>query len=195
MKKMKQDTKDLLMVVVYAIPVLFLIVSMFYITQPATEANTYVANENIIDVKFEPTGKGGGQILYIITANKRYMLDTGWNGANEDYELAENILSSNQQFSITVWKKFNPHISVIFGPEIWTYQIVGLRDHTNVYWDIDHHNKYQKSERIAAVIASVLLLLAYAWLFIWMCPRSGTKKKKGKSKKKRKKTRMTKEIK
>lgn len=168
---------------------LFFWVWMFYTTQPATGENTYQCCETILDVEIDLAHHRGKDKLYLISQNHRYKLDTGWRNENKSYELAETILSSNQNCTITVWEHLPSHLDIIYmirGKSIQVYQVTDLRSGEDVYWDIADHNSFQRSERIAGIFGGIFLsAVAIAWICLdFMVFYSGRSRKRKKNKKK-----------
>lgn len=160
MKKRKL-VKTILIAIVFTLLVLFYWVCMFYVTQSATQSNTYKCSEKIVDVEIKYAHHRGNDKLYIITEkNDVYMLNMGWRNENKSYELAKKILYSNKNCTLTVWKRFGIDLFSIFGLgeiNLQLCKVVDLRNDTDIYWDIENHNSFQKSERVFGIIGGVFL--------------------------------------
>ena len=128
---------------------------MFHVTQPATERNTYICSEKITNVEITFAYHRGNDKLYIYTESGYYMLCPSWRNETKSTQLAEKILSDNQPFTLTVWKHFPQYLFDLKTFDVSLRQVVDLKSNTDVYWSVDKHNKYQKRERIAGVIAGI----------------------------------------
>lgn len=149
--------------------ILFYWVWMLYITQSAAPSNTYEWQESVQSIEVQPAYHRGTDKAYIVTQNHCYMLDLGWRDAARSYELAQAIRTSSEAVTMTVWEhvpKYFFDFRVGIGA---VHQIVDLRDDTNIYWNIEKHNDYQRRERIAGSMAGVFLLLVVVGLdyFVW----------------------------
>jgi len=157
MKEKQKSNKPILIVVFLTLLVLFYWSWMFYMTQRATEVNTYSCCEKIIDVKINFAHHRGNDKLYIITENHSYMLDTGWRNENKSYKLSKNILSTNQNCTLTVWRHFPKSLFDFKKSNVHLYQVVDLRNDTDIYWDITNHNSIQKKERTFGILGGIFL--------------------------------------
>ena len=131
---------------------------MFCVTQPATSVNTYNCQAESITVEAKFAAHRGTDKLYIITENgTTYMLDTTWQNTNKTKGLAERIQSAQTPVTMTVWEHYPKWI--FDSPDaFWSVkQVVNLSNRDNVYWEIEEHNKYQKSERFFGIIGGVFL--------------------------------------
>ena len=157
MKKVRLDSKIMLIGCFVTLLVMFYWAWLFYMTEPATGANTYKCCETIIDVEIHLASHRGSDKLYIMSPNHCYMLNIGWRNENKSYELAENILSGDQNYTITVWKHISKSLFDIRGNSVQVHQVADMRNDGDIYWNIEDHNNFQKSERIAGVIAGIFL--------------------------------------
>lgn len=128
---------------------------------PATEHNTYTQNEIIEDVKIKCLYHRGVDKVYLFSKDHRYIIHTRWRDEDKTNELAEQILSSEPEFTITVWKHFTTNIPSIIDNGGWTYQVVDLRNDTDVYWNIEDHNRYQKKEGRITLILGIPLFIFF----------------------------------
>ena len=157
MKKSKKTSKLMIISGMITLLVLLYWIWLFYMTQPATEANTYHRNETITDIDVRLAYHRGSDKLYLISTDHCYMLDTGWQNKNKTYELAEKILANDQRISVTVWKHLPRNLFDINRKGFEVYQVVALRNKTSIYWDFTNHNDYQRTERIVGTIAGIFL--------------------------------------
>ena len=130
---------------------------MFYITQSATSFNTHKSIETILDIEIRPGSNTRSDKLYITSASGCYMLDTRWHDEHASYELKKDLLSINDQCSITVWGHIIRSIFDIKGNPIFVYQIVDIRTQNKVYWAIEDHNSFQLSERIIGIVMGFVI--------------------------------------
>ena len=156
MKKAKGDSYGVLTGVFLTFLVVLFWVWLFYVTQPATESNTYKIDEKIEDIEIRFASHRGSDKLYLLSQNHCYMLDTGWSNKDKTNELASAILSSDD-FMVTVWKHLPKSLFEMKGNSVYVYQVVDLRNNRNIYWDITTHNIFQRSERIVGTVIAILL--------------------------------------
>ena len=128
---------------------------LLYITQPATENNTYKFSKPITDIEINLAYHRGTDKLYIISQDHCYMIDTGWRNEEKSSTLAQSILADEQKYTITVWDHAPKSLFDIKGNNVSVRQVVDLRNDGNVYWNISNHNNYQRTERITGVILGV----------------------------------------
>jgi len=173
MKKIWKNSRVKLIGTFVTLLMLFYWAWLFYMTQSATEANTYKRCETIIDVEIRLASHRGSDKLYIISQNQCYMLDTGWRNKDKSYELAENLIFGGQDCTITIWKHIPKSLFDIRENSVQVYQVVDLRNDSVIYWDIESHNNYQKTERIAGIIAGAFFsVLAVAFVILCLLSRS-----------------------
>lgn len=146
---------------------------LFYVTQQATELNTYTYSEKILSIEISPAFHRGNDKLYIQTSNHYCMLDTGWRNMNKSNELATIILLNDQNSIIRLWKRIPKNFAEINknGLEVW--QVVDIRINESTYWDILDHNDFQKSERISGIVIGIFLSFVvcfFDWL-VWLAFR------------------------
>ena len=120
------------------------------------------------------------------------MLCPSWRNETKSTQLAEKILSDNQPFTLTVWKHFPQYLFDLKTFDVSLRQVVDLKSNTDVYWSVDKHNKYQKRERIAGVIAGIFFSVFVIGVdilefYIGGYDRYRKKKQKEKTKKHRRK--------
>lgn len=157
MKKRRKNKVLMRISLVATILGLFYWVWMFYVTQPATDSNTYHRSETITDVELQLAHHRGSDKLYLISADYCYLLDTGWRNREKTSQLAESILSSGESVSITIWEHIPKQVFDIYGKSFKVYQAVDVISGEDTYWDVVVHNDYQRTERISGIIAGIFL--------------------------------------
>jgi len=171
MKRIRSGRNVFLIGGLAALFVLLYWVWLFYMTQPATERNTYKCSEAIIDVEIYLAPHRGSDKLYMISQNHCYMIDTGWRNENKSNELAENILSGGENHIITLWKHIPKSLVDARGNGVWVYQAVDVRDNEEIYWNIESHNSFQKSERIVGIVTGAFLsVVTVIFDLLFCCP-------------------------
>lgn len=161
MKKVRRVNYGVLTGVFLTFLVAFFWAWLFYVTQPATECNTYKTHEIIEDIEIRFASHRGSDKLYFLSRNHCYMLDTGWSNKDKTNELAKSILPS-KEFTVTVWKHLPKSILDTKGKSVYVYQVTDLRSYQTIYWDITTHNAFQKSERMVGIAIAILLSLIIA---------------------------------
>lgn len=130
---------------------------LFYITQPATLSNTYIKYEKVIGIETRLAHHRGIDKLFVISEENSYLLNTGWRDENKTTALAEDILDNANDCTLIIWEHIPKNFFEIQGNDVKVYQVIDLRNSSNVFIDIENHNNFQKTERIAGIIAGVFL--------------------------------------
>lgn len=129
---------------------LFLIV---FTTLPATDKNTYVVQEQIDGVYWEPIAKSLDNI-WIYTKNQTYFLPWESNAKTKAIEL-QNYSDKKESLNFVVLKKplegFLPTQKLT---------VVGIYGTEGNIVDIEDYNLYQKEQRISGII---ILILAFVF--------------------------------
>lgn len=126
-------------------------------TQPATPKNTSIQKEKIVDVEIYLSTHRGNDKLFVLSQERWYILEPGWQNGSKTRNLAKEILSHSEESTLTVWKHIPKSLFHIKENEIQVYQIVDLRSEDNIVWGIESHNDFQRSERVFGIIGGVFL--------------------------------------
>lgn len=131
---------------------------MFYITQPATDKNTYKQDVFIqdIEINYAIFSKGKDSIN-IITDDDSYLLFMDWRNEEKTNAFVEKLLFDKSEISITVWKHLPATISNVTKNKSSVLQIIDLRTEDNIYFDIADFSKSQTIERFCGTIGGVFL--------------------------------------
>ncbi len=160
MKKTTQiKAKKILKKGLIAFLIIYYWIWMFYTTQPATDSNTYKQDVFIHDIEISYAYRRGNDRINIISSDNSYILFTNWRNKNKTNTFIEELLSENDEVSITVWKHTPITIRSLVENGIYVLQIVDIRTEKNIYFDVADYNSNQKIERICGVIAGVFLTL------------------------------------
>lgn len=188
LKNFKKD-KVLLSACTATLLLLFYWVWLFYMTQPATQANTIVESQKIIDVEISLSTHRGTDKLFVLSQERWYFLDTGWQDSSKTHALARDILSHSEESTLTVWKHVPKSLFHIRENGIQVYEIADIRNGDNIIWEIENHNDFQKSERIFGILGGVFLtVVVIFWDYIAIL---GSKKIKIRKRKKNKRYKVT----
>ena len=147
-----------------------------YVTMPATEDNTYSVDVKVEDVEaYLPTVPGRSYLatkkLKIYTDSESYTLDIGvrnepYNGKEIALGVKNDLLSRQGEFEFIVWEHFV--LDPFFPREklFWVKQVVGIKQGSDVIWDIEQHNEYHRIWREDVVISRISCI---SLLFIACC--------------------------
>ena len=160
--------------------VLFWWIWLFCVTPTANSVNTYDCQMESITVEAKFAAHRGTDKLYISTENgTTYMLDTMWRNDNKTKGLAERIQSAEMPITMTVWEHYPKWI--FDSPDtLWNVkQVVNLSNRDNVYWEIEEHNKYQKSERFLGIVIGVFFTVVVCLFdfLVWVSHKKRIRKK------------------
>ncbi len=142
---------------------LLYLVWMLYITQYATDSNTYKTNVSFT----ESNTIGWGHTDYLYLNDDTYMMFFGSNKNPESVKvLGEDLVSASGEVEITVWERYPRwFIDAVKSDNLKVKQIVDIRDNTTVYYDISEHNSFQHSERVSGLIMFVFVfIIALGWM-------------------------------
>ena len=183
-KKIKLQSPQKRALLAFLKLVLFLLVfcgADFYTTMPATEDNTYSVTVKIEDIeayfprvpgsKYRSTKK-----LKIYTDSGSYTLDVGvrnepYNGKEIALGVKNDLLSRQGGFEFIVWERYTVIFNhILFFPRDNLFsvkQVVGIKQGSDVIWDIEQHNESQSVWREDAIIADIILSVIFLALYFY----------------------------
>lgn len=191
-RKIKQLTVDICIV---ALALCYLWFFTIYTTQQATDKNTYICKEPIISAQvYNPPGPYSGDEIHLKTNDSCYIIVNLPHDDDRIQNLVDSICSESQPLTMTVWKHFTSGPFNEVGGEFQVcqpvYEVVDLRTQTEVYWNLEEHNREQKEARIGIVIMLIPITLFFGLLMFPFEEIETYKKKIRKYKKKQKKAKQ-----
>lgn len=131
---------------------------LFYMTQPATDKNTYCCEEEIISVEVLAIDYRGTDKLVLHASDEFYLLDFPWRDHRKTQIYADNLLSTDEKVTISIWKHFPRYIFFVPRNSLFcVLQATEVRTSSDVLWAVDEHNEFQRTERIAGIIGGAIV--------------------------------------
>lgn len=158
-KSTKNKAKKILKKSLIAFLVIYYWIWMLYTTQPATDSNTYKQEVFIQDFEISYAYHRGNDRINIISNDNSYILVANWRNKNKTDSFIKELLTENDEVSITVWKHTSPTIPSFIKNGFNVLQIVDIRTENNIYFNIADYNNSQAIERICGVIGGAFLTL------------------------------------